>query len=109
MFRVLKHRRNEEVSIVELTAAAIAAGWRPQGKNPKRALGDALRYEIKTRGDLLAMPGAAGVELGGSVQPAFVTRTKKTSWPGCSPTRIPQSFRRLMAECDAEERRRRGP
>ena len=38
VFRVLKHRRNEEVSIAELTAAAIADGWRPRAKNPERAV-----------------------------------------------------------------------
>jgi hypothetical protein len=51
VFRVLKHRRNDAVSIAELTAAAIAAGWSPRGKNPKHTLGAALLNEIKQRGD----------------------------------------------------------
>ena len=104
VFRVLKHRRDEELPIEDLTAAAIAAGWSPQGKNPKRAW--ALRCGTRSRhaATMLAMPGAASLGGGGSARPAFVTRTKKISWPGCWPIlNSTKSFRRLMAECDAEE------
>ena len=39
VFRVLKHRKHEEVSIVELTVAALADGWRPRGQESETCLG----------------------------------------------------------------------
>ena len=103
VFPVLKHRRNEEVSIVELTAAAFADGWRPRGKNPKRALGDALRHEIKTRGDRAryargTRPGWWKLSAAGLVyedeEDIFARFDADPEYH--------RSFRRLMAEHDAE-------
>jgi len=103
VFRVLKHRRNEEVSIVELTAAAIADGWRPRSKNLKRALGDALRYEIKTRGDLAryAKGSRRGMwrlsEAGLRYEDEQDIMARFDADP-----EYHKSFRRLMAKHDAE-------
>ena len=102
-FGVLKHRRHEEVSIAELTTAAIAAGWRPQSKNPERALGDALRYEIKTRGDLAryARGSRRGTwrlsEAGLRYEDEEDIMARFDADP-----EYHKSFRRLMAEHDAD-------
>jgi hypothetical protein len=104
VFRVLKHRRDEEVSIAVLTAAAIDAGWRPRSKNPRLALGAALRNEIKQRGD----------------RARYVRGTRRGTWRlsaaglrhedeedimarFMADPAFHESFRRLMDECDAEE------
>ncbi len=50
--QVLMDRNNKEISIVELTAEAMKAGWSPKGKSPKQTLSNALRNEIRRRGSL---------------------------------------------------------
>jgi len=109
VFRVLKHRRNEDVSIVELTAAAIADGWRPRGENPKRALGDALRYEIKQRGDRARY--ARGTRPGWwKLSEAGLRYEDKEDIMARfdADPEYHKSFRRLMAEYDAEEAEEEG-
>jgi len=89
--------------IAELTAAAIADGWRPRGKNPKRALGDALRYEIKQRGDRAryARGSRRGMwrlsEAGLRYEDEEDIMARFDADP-----EYHKSFRRLMAEHDAE-------
>ena len=103
VFRVLKHRRTEEVSIAELAAAAIADGWRPQGKNPRRALGDTLRYEITQRGDHARF--ARGSRRGTWRLSEAGLRYKDDEDIMARFDADPEyhrSFRRLMAEHDAE-------
>lgn len=50
--QVLANRNNKEISIVELTAEAMQAGWSPKGKSPKQTLNSVLRNEIRRRGSL---------------------------------------------------------
>ena len=50
--RVLMNRNNKDISIVELTAEAMQAGWSPKGKSPKQTLSGVLRNEIRRRGSL---------------------------------------------------------
>jgi hypothetical protein len=103
VFQVLKHRKNEEVSIAELATAAIADGWRPRGKNPRRALGGALRYEIKARGDRArfvrgSRPGWWRLsEAGLRYEDEEDILARFDADP-----EYHRSFRRLMAEHDAE-------
>ena len=49
---MLANRNNKQISIVELTAEAIKAGWSPKGKSPKRTLSSVLHSEIRRRGNL---------------------------------------------------------
>ena len=48
--QVLMNLNNKEISIVELTAAAMKEGWSSKGKYPKQTLSATLRNEIKRRG-----------------------------------------------------------
>ena len=45
------NRNNKEISIVELIAEAIGAGWSPKGKSPQKTLSSVLHNEIRRRGD----------------------------------------------------------
>jgi hypothetical protein len=49
--QVLASRDNKEITIVELTAEAVKAGWSPKGKSPRRTLSSVLHNEIRRRGD----------------------------------------------------------
>ena len=49
--QVLINRNYKEISIMELTAEAIDAGWSPKGKSRKQTLSSALHSEIRRRGD----------------------------------------------------------
>jgi len=49
--QVLISRNNKEISIVDLTAEAIDAGWSPRGKSPRQTLSSALHNEIRRRGN----------------------------------------------------------
>ena len=48
--QVLMNRNNKEISIVELTAAAMKEGWSSNGKSPEQTLSSALHNEIRRRG-----------------------------------------------------------
>ena len=48
---VLATRNNKEITVAQLTAEAMKAGWSPKGKSPKRTLIAALHNEIRRRGD----------------------------------------------------------
>ena len=50
--QVLLNRNNEEISIVELAAEAMKAGWSPKGRSPEQTLSRVLRNEIRRRGSL---------------------------------------------------------
>jgi len=48
---VLASRNNKEITIAELTAEAMKAGWSPKGRSPRQTLSRVLHNGIKRRGD----------------------------------------------------------
>ena len=49
--KVLKKRKNKEMTANDLLAACQEAGWKPEGKTPKQTLVAAIQNEIKRKGD----------------------------------------------------------
>ena len=49
--KVLRRRKNKEMSANDLLTACQEAGWKPEGKTPKQTLVAAIQNEIKRKGD----------------------------------------------------------
>ena len=49
--KVLRRRKNKEMTAGALLTACLEAGWKPEGKTPKQTLVAALQNEMKRKGD----------------------------------------------------------